>query len=148
VGHVGPDELGFGEVIEPVNPLRIAVAHEEHGIRRIFRPRDQEEMIGAEVEQEGSEGNRRSGRGTPAPPRQRRCGVSRRTPPTGLSSQRGAWPGPALGFFGRRNRILIGLTQAVAAQQEDLGVFHQTVGDGGGDGRVEEDVAPVGEWRI
>jgi hypothetical protein len=37
VGHTGPDELGFGEVIEPVNPLRIAVLHEEHGVRRIFR---------------------------------------------------------------------------------------------------------------
>jgi hypothetical protein len=50
VGHIGPDELGFGEVIEPVNPLRVAVLHEEHGIRRIFRPRDQDEVIGAEVE--------------------------------------------------------------------------------------------------
>ena len=38
VGHTGPDELGFGEVIEPVNPLRIAVLHEDHGVRRIFRP--------------------------------------------------------------------------------------------------------------
>jgi len=35
VGHAGPDELGFGEVIEPVDPLRIAVLHEEHGIRRV-----------------------------------------------------------------------------------------------------------------
>ena len=60
VGHVGPDELGFGEVIEPVNPLRIAVPHEEHGIRRIFRPRDQEEMIGAEVEH-GREQKEREG---------------------------------------------------------------------------------------
>jgi len=50
VGHVGPDELGFGEVIEPVDSLRIAVLHEEHGIRRMFRPRDQQEMVGAEVE--------------------------------------------------------------------------------------------------
>jgi len=40
VGHIGPDELGFGGVIEPVNPLRVAVLHEEHGIRQIFRPRD------------------------------------------------------------------------------------------------------------
>jgi len=38
VGHKGPDELCFGEVIEPVNPLRIAVLHEEHGVRRVFRP--------------------------------------------------------------------------------------------------------------
>ena len=50
-----------------------------------------------------------------------------------------------LGFFGRRIGSLIGLAQAVAAEQEDLGVFHQAVGDSGGDGRIEEDVAPVGE---
>ena len=56
VGHVGPDELGFGEVIEPVDPLRIAVLHEEHGVRRVFRPRDQEQMIGAEVEHRGEKG--------------------------------------------------------------------------------------------
>jgi hypothetical protein len=31
-GHAGPDEPGFGEFIEPVNPLRIAVLHEEHGV--------------------------------------------------------------------------------------------------------------------
>ena len=51
VGHIGPDELGFGEVMEPVDSLGIAVLHEEHGVRRIFRPRDQNEIIGAEVEQ-------------------------------------------------------------------------------------------------
>ena len=38
VSHFGLDELGFGEVIEPVDPLRVAVAHEEHGVRRVFRP--------------------------------------------------------------------------------------------------------------
>lgn len=38
VGRSGPDELGFGEVIAPVNPLRVAILHEEPGIRRIFRP--------------------------------------------------------------------------------------------------------------
>ena len=36
IGHVGPDELGFGEVIEPINPLRVAVAREEHGVQRVF----------------------------------------------------------------------------------------------------------------
>ncbi len=63
VGHTGPNELGFGEVIEPVNPLRIAVQHEEHGIRRVFRPRDQDEVIGAEVEHLRTEG---AGTGVPA----------------------------------------------------------------------------------
>lgn len=32
VGHVGPDELGFGEVIEPVNALRIEVLQQEHRV--------------------------------------------------------------------------------------------------------------------
>jgi hypothetical protein len=63
---------------------------------------------------------------------------------TGLSSQRGASSEPALGFFGWRIGIL-GLAQTLAAQQEDLGVFHQAVRDRGGDRGVEEDVAPVGE---
>ena len=30
VSHVGPDELGFGEVIEPVNALRVEVLQQEH----------------------------------------------------------------------------------------------------------------------
>jgi hypothetical protein len=38
IGHTGPEEVGFGEVIEPVNPPRIAVLHEDHGVRRVFRP--------------------------------------------------------------------------------------------------------------
>src|SRR5580765_7433428 len=78
------------------------------------------------------------------PPRQRRCGVSRRTPPSGLSSQRGASSEPALGLLGRRIGVF-GLTQTVAAQQEDLGVFYQAVGDSRGDGRIEKDVSPIGE---
>ena len=52
VGHSGPDELGFGEVIEPVGALRVTVLEQEHRVRRIFRPREQEQMIGAEVEHE------------------------------------------------------------------------------------------------
>ena len=62
VGHAGPDELGFGEVVESINSPCIAVLHEEHGIRRIFRPRDQNEVIGAEVEH----GERGAGAITPA----------------------------------------------------------------------------------
>jgi hypothetical protein len=56
IGHAGPDELGFGEVIEPINATCIAVLHEEHGVRRIFRPRDQNEVIGAEVEHRRKKG--------------------------------------------------------------------------------------------
>ena len=50
ISHVGPDELGFGEVVEPVNALRVAILQQKHRARTVFRPREQEQMIGAEVE--------------------------------------------------------------------------------------------------
>ena len=53
VSHFGQDELGFGEVIEPVDTPRVTILEQEHRVRRIFRPREQEEMVGAEVEHEG-----------------------------------------------------------------------------------------------
>jgi hypothetical protein len=40
IGHVGPDELGFGEVVEPVNALRVAILLQKHRARRVFRPRE------------------------------------------------------------------------------------------------------------
>src|SRR5580698_11028346 len=49
VGHIGPDEQGFGEVMEPVNALRVEVPQQKHRTRRVLRPREQEQMIGAEV---------------------------------------------------------------------------------------------------
>jgi hypothetical protein len=55
VGRSGPNELGFGEVIEPVDTPRVAILEQEHRLRRIFRPRGQEQMIGAEVEHRGEE---------------------------------------------------------------------------------------------
>ena len=143
VGHIGPDELGFGEVIEPVNALRVAVLHQEHRTRTVFRPREQEQMIGAEVEHAR---DRKDEREPEAPARLGSAveGLARRTPPCRVivTARRLHRSRPQL--LGRRIRIL-GLAQAVAAQQEDLGVLHQAVGDGGGDGRIEEDVAPVGE---
>ena len=50
VGHMGPNELGFGEGIELVNALRVEVPQQEHCARRVIRPREQKQMIGAEVE--------------------------------------------------------------------------------------------------
>ena len=47
-------------------------------------------------------------------------------------------------LFSRR-LALITFAEAFASEEEDLGVFHQTIGNGGGDGGVVEDVAPVGE---
>jgi len=50
-------------------------------------------------------------------------------------------------LLGRRIRSF-GLAQAVTTQQEDFGILYEPVGDSGGDGRVEEDVAPVGERSV
>ena len=66
ISHVGPDELGFGEVIEPVNALRVAILQQEHRTRTVFRPREQEQMIGAEVEHGGENKGRRPAK-VPAP---------------------------------------------------------------------------------
>ena len=44
------DELGFGEVVQTINALGVAVLHQEHRARTVFRPREQEQVIGAEVE--------------------------------------------------------------------------------------------------
>ena len=52
--------------------------------------------------------------------------------------------GAGLQLLGRRIGIL-GLAKTIAAQQEDFGILHEPVRDGGSDGRVEENVAPVGE---
>jgi hypothetical protein len=38
VGHSGPEEQGFGEVIEPVNALRVEVLQQEHRTLLVFRP--------------------------------------------------------------------------------------------------------------
>ncbi len=38
ISHVGLHALSFAEVIEPVNPLRVAILQQEHSIRRMFRP--------------------------------------------------------------------------------------------------------------
>ena len=67
IGHVGPDELGFGEVIEPVNALRVAILQQKHRARRVFRPREKEQMVGAKVEHGKKGGDEKS-----PPHRQRR----------------------------------------------------------------------------
>ena len=38
VGHAGPEEQGFSEVIEPVNALRVEVPQQEHRTFLVFRP--------------------------------------------------------------------------------------------------------------
>ena len=74
-------------------------------------------------------------------------GFTRRTPPVmGYRTER-RLRRARLQEAGRR-RALLSFTQAFSPQQKDLGVFHQPVGDGGGDGGVVEDVAPVGERGV
>ena len=49
VGLMRRDELGFGEVVQTINALGVAVLHQENRARTVFRSREQEQMIGAEV---------------------------------------------------------------------------------------------------
>ena len=52
-------------------------------------------------------------------------------------------------LFGRWiRRLRIGFAQTVSAQQEDLGVLHRPIRNGGGDCRVVENVPPIGEGRV
>ena len=44
------EELGFGEVVQAINPAGRVIDHEEHKTGAVFRPREQEQMVGAEVE--------------------------------------------------------------------------------------------------
>ena len=50
--------------------------------------------------------------------------------------------------LGCRRRALIGFAKAFAAEQDDLGVFDQAVGDGRRDGGVVEDIPPVGKCCV
>ena len=42
ISHVGPDELGINEVIQPANALCVAIPQQGHRPRMVFRPREQE----------------------------------------------------------------------------------------------------------
>ena len=50
---IGRKAEAFSEVEQPIYALSVAVEHEKHGARAVFHPREQEEMIGAEVEHRG-----------------------------------------------------------------------------------------------
>src|SRR5205814_2172701 len=80
-----PDGLGFCEVIEPVNPSRRVIFHDEHNTASAFFPREQNEAIGADVEHEKRKQDLEAGAEAPAPHGQLRCGVSRPAPRRGLS---------------------------------------------------------------
>jgi len=68
----------FGEVQQAIYTPGVVIEHEQQGTRTVFRPRDQEQVIGAEVKH-GKCAQKKSGI-APAPS-ERRCGVTRRTPP-------------------------------------------------------------------
>ena len=42
--------LGFAEVMEPIHTAYRVISHEQDGTGAIFHPREQEQVIGAEVE--------------------------------------------------------------------------------------------------
>ena len=79
VGLIGQDALGFGEVVEPVEAVGIAVFHEEHRALGTFGAGEQDEMIGAEVKHGLGEAKEERARGVRlSPPPQRRA-ASRET---------------------------------------------------------------------
>ena len=137
--------MGFGEVVQAVDPAGGVVLHEEHDTGAVFHTRKQEQMIGAEVEHK--EGNQRAGVVAPAP-----VGSAVEGLPDGLL--RAGYRHRAAPDLSQPNRLfgwrlaLITFAEAFASQKEDLGVFHQAIGDGGGNGGVVEDVAPVGESSV
>ena len=85
VEHVWLDGERFGEVIEPIDPARGMVLHEEDGTTAVFRPREQEQMIGAEVDMGGKT---TSGSRSSRPIGSAVEGFTRRTPPPGYRTER------------------------------------------------------------
>ena len=142
VGIAWREAEAFGEVEQAIHTSGVEVQHDKHRAGSVFRPREQDEVIGAEVEHGGKDrsGGRNRRNSSPrlgSADVELAGGLLRRVIVTARRMV-----GPAL-WFGRRIGILVGLAQAVAAQQKDLGVFDEAIGNGGGDGRIEEDVAPV-----
>ena len=64
VSHIGLGRQSFGEVMEPLNTLRVEVLQQKHRARRVLRPRKEIQMVGAEVEHGG---NRKGRAGSPPP---------------------------------------------------------------------------------
>ena len=101
-------------------------------------------MIGAEVEHEGTGSG---GRGSPPPIGSAVVGLAGGLLRPGYRHS-AAHDRSRRRLLLRRSGVSAGLAQTVAAQQEDFGVLDQSVGDGGGDGRIKKDVAPVGKGRV
>lgn len=89
VGPIRREAQAFGEVEQAVDALRVVVQHDKHRARSVFDPGEQKQVIGAEVEHCEGERKERE-QEAPAHLGSAVVGISRRTPPAGLSSQRGA----------------------------------------------------------
>jgi hypothetical protein len=64
--------MGFCEVIQAVDPVGGVILHEEHDTGSVFCPREQEQMIGAEVEHGSKFQDQRAGVMSSRSRRQRR----------------------------------------------------------------------------
>ena len=53
IGLARREVVGFGEVMQAINTLGVAVDEQQHRTRPVLLPREQEQMIGAEVEHGG-----------------------------------------------------------------------------------------------
>jgi hypothetical protein len=78
IGLARHEVVGFGEVMEAIDTLGVAVKQQQHRTRPVLLPREQEEMIGAEVEHGGKDG---TGGLCPRPVGSAVEGFARRTPP-------------------------------------------------------------------
>ena len=56
IGLARHEVVGLGEVMQPIDTLGVAVKHQQHRARSVLLPREQEEMIGAEVKHGGEMG--------------------------------------------------------------------------------------------
>ena len=51
IGLARHEAVGFGEVMQAIDTLGVAIQQQQHRARPVLLPREQEQMIGAEVEQ-------------------------------------------------------------------------------------------------
>src|SRR6516164_11070434 len=84
VEDIGFEGERFGEVVEPIDPARGMVLREKDSTTTVFRPREQEQMIGAEVEHKENPSGSRSSR----PVGSAVEGFTRKTPPPGYRTER------------------------------------------------------------
>ena len=120
------------------------VSHEQNGTGAVFHPREQEQVIGSEAKHAGETRERE-------PQLPRPLAAPLRGYPGGLlrpGYRHSAAPDRSRRLLSRRCRTVFGFAKAIAAEQEDLGVFHEPIDDRGGDGGIEKDVAPFGEGGV